>query len=130
MEIVLCSRHRDVEKAAFLFKFSRGARSEVRWHAAVDHVENVHRLPFLALGRVDGRQDQIVLIQQRHARLIAGRIWWIQGEFSEKAFARRISTGYLLELNEIGAANLGILVDPLEMRFVPEAGTLQVRGPF
>src|SRR5216683_2378759 len=36
MEIVLCSRHRDVEKAAFLFQFSGGARSEVRRHAAVD----------------------------------------------------------------------------------------------
>jgi hypothetical protein len=33
-------------------------------------------------------------------------------------------------LNEIGAANLGVFVDTLKMRFVPEAGTLEVRRPF
>ena len=42
-------------------------------HAAVDDVEHVHRSPLLSLGRMDGRQDQVVLVQVRRARL---RRWW------------------------------------------------------
>src|SRR5437660_10294012 len=130
MENVLCPRHRDIEQTALLLEFGGGAGTQVRRHATVDHVQHVYRLPFLAFGRMDGRQDEVVLVQQRHARLIAGRIRWIQGEFGEKAFTRRIPTSYLLELDEIGAANLGVFVDALKMRFVPEAGTFKVRRPF
>ena len=52
MKIILCPRHRDVKQAALLLKLSRGASSEIRRHATVDHVEDVNRFPFLALGRV------------------------------------------------------------------------------
>src|SRR5207237_6593840 len=107
-----------------------GAGSQVGRHAAVDHVEDVHRLPFLALGRVDGRQDQIVLVQQRHTGLVAGRVRRIQGEFRQEAFARGISAGYLFKLNEVGAPDLGVFVDAVQVWFVPEAGALQVRWPF
>ena len=51
----------------------------------------MHRLPLLALGRMDGRQDQVVLVEQRRARL--GR-WWlgrIEREFGQEALARRRS---------------------------------------
>src|SRR3954471_12224934 len=115
MEIVLCPRHRDIEQTTLLLEFGGSAGSQVRWHAAVDHIQHVYRFPFLALGRMDGRQDEVVLVQQRHAGLIAGRIWWIKGEFGEKAFTRWISAGDLLELNEIGTANLGVFVDALKM---------------
>ncbi len=115
-----------VKQATFLLELGRGAGSEVRGHAAVDDVQDVDRLPFLALGRVDGRQDQIVLVKKRDAGLIAGCVRWVQSEFGQEALARRISASDLLELNELGASNLGIFVDAVEMRFVPKAGTLEV----
>ena len=75
MKIVLCARHRDVEQAALLLELSGSAGAEVRRHATVDHVEDIDRLPFLALRRMDRRQDEVVLIQEKHAGLIqfAGR---------------------------------------------------------
>jgi len=47
---------------------------------------------------VDRGQDQVVLVEQRHAGLIAGRVGQIQRELGQKAFARRISGSDLLEL--------------------------------
>ncbi len=43
--------------------------------------------------------------------------------------ARWVLAGDLLELNEVGASNLGVLVDAVEVRFIPEAGAFQVRRP-
>ena len=37
----------------------------------VDDVQHVHGLPFLALGRVDGRQDEVVLVAVRRDRRVA-----------------------------------------------------------
>src|SRR5215216_977630 len=87
MEAVLCARHRDVEQPAFLLDFGRGAGTEVGRHAAVDDVEQIDRLPLLAFGGVDRRQDQIVLVEQRHAGLVAGRVGWIQRELGQEALA-------------------------------------------
>ena len=36
-------------------------------------------LPFLALGRMDGRKDQIVLVEQGHARLAGRGVRRIEG---------------------------------------------------
>ena len=36
----------------------------------------------------------------------------------------------MLELDQVGPPRLGVLVDAVEMRLVPEAGTLQIDGPF
>ena len=79
---------------------------------------------------MDRRQDQVVLIQERHAGLIAGRARWVEGEFRKEAFAGRISASDLFELNEIGTPNLCIFVDAIEMWVVPETGTLQIGRPF
>ena len=48
MKVVLCAGHGDVEQATFLLDFGRGAGTEVGGHAAVDGVEQIHRLPLLA----------------------------------------------------------------------------------
>ncbi len=65
--------HRHVEQPALFLDLLVEPVRQVGRDAAVDRVEHVHRLPFLALGRVDGRQDQVVLVEQRRAR--PGR-WW------------------------------------------------------
>jgi hypothetical protein len=66
MKIVFRARHRDVEQTAFFFQFGGGAGAEIRRYAAIDDLENVHRFPFLAFCGVDGRENEIVLIQQRN----------------------------------------------------------------
>jgi len=71
MQVVPGAGHRDVEQPAFLFGLGGGADAQVGGNAAVDDVENVDRLPFLYLGGVDGREDQIVFVAMGNAGLVA-----------------------------------------------------------
>ena len=59
----------------------RLAGAEIGRHAAIDDVEHEDGFPLLALGRMDGREVQIILIQQRHAGLVARRVRRIEREF-------------------------------------------------
>src|SRR6516162_11949911 len=74
VQIVPGTRHRDIEEAPLLLDLGRGAGTEVRGNAAIDDVQDEDRFPFLALGRVNGRKDQIILVEQRHPGLVAGRV--------------------------------------------------------
>ena len=73
MQMILGAGHGDVEQPPLFLDLGAGAGREIGRDAAVDAVEQKDRVPFLALGRVDGRKDQIILIEQRRARL---RRWW------------------------------------------------------
>jgi hypothetical protein len=53
----LWRRHCDIEEAALLLDIIRISCRLLRGNATVDHVKDECDLPFLALGRVDGRQD-------------------------------------------------------------------------
>ena len=105
------------------------AGAEIGRNAAVDDVQHEDRLPFLALGGMDRREDQIVLVEQRHAGLVAGGVGRIERQLGQEALARRIAGGDLLELEQIGAARLGVLVDALEMRLVPEPRAFELGRP-
>ena len=74
MEIFLGARHRDIEQAALLLDFRRAAAAEVGRDAAVDAVEHEDRFPLLPLGGMDGREDQVVLVEQRRAGFVAGGV--------------------------------------------------------
>ena len=87
MQIVLGARHRDIEKAALLLDLGRCAGAKIGRDAAVDDVEHKDRFPFLALGRMDRRKDQIILVEQRHARLIARRVRRIERELRQEPLA-------------------------------------------
>jgi hypothetical protein len=76
---------------------------------------------------MDGRDDRIIFVQQRHAGLVAGGIWRIQRQFGEKAFAPEIAAGDLLELDQVCAPGLAVFVDAVEMRIVPKARTFESR---
>ena len=93
MEIVLCLGHSDVEQATFLLDLGRGSGTTIGRHATIDDVEQIDRLPLLSLGGVDRGKDEVILVEQRHAGLIAGRIGWIQGQFGQEAFAGGIYGG-------------------------------------
>ena len=73
---------------------------------------------------MNGRKNQVIFIEKGRTRLIACSVGRIECELGEEALARWISARDLLELAEIGAPCRGILMDPLEMWFIPEAGTL------
>ena len=102
---VLGPRHGDIEQPTLLLDLSRRAGAEVRRHAAIDDVEHEDRFPFLALGRMDGGEDQVILIEQRHTRLIARGIRRIEGEVGQKARPRRVARRDLLELQQVGLTN-------------------------
>ena len=92
-------------------------------------LRTIDRLPLLPLGRVDGGEDQVVLVEERRAGLVAGRVGRVEGELGEEALARGIAGGDLLELEEVVPADDGVVVDALEVRLVPEAHALQVGRP-
>ena len=43
VELVLRSRHRDIEQAAFLFDFLSGASREIGWDTAIDGIQHEYR---------------------------------------------------------------------------------------
>ena len=68
---------------------------------------------------MNGRKDQIVLVEAWHASLVAGGIWRVEREFGQKLFAARVAARDLPKLHEVALADGGILVDALKMRLVP-----------
>ena len=116
MQVVLCTRHGDIEQAAFFLDLRGGADAEVGRHAAVHGVEQIDRLPLLPLGGMDRGQDQVILVEQRHAGLVAGRVGRIQSEFGQETLARRIPGGDLLELEQICSPRFGIFMNTMRAR--------------
>src|SRR6516225_1379473 len=78
---------------------------------------------------MNGRKDQIVLVETWHASLVAGGIWRVEGEFDQKSFAARVAGRDLRQLYEVALADGGILVDALEMRRVPAEDEIEFGGP-
>ncbi len=99
MKIVLGPGHGHIEQAPLLFEFGCGARAEIRWQTAVNDIEDEDRPPFLALGGMDGREDEIIIIKQWHAGVVTGRVRWIEGQFRQEPLTGWITPGDLLELN-------------------------------
>ena len=66
-QLVLGARHGNVQQTALLLDLLGITCRHVGGNAAVDDVEHEYRLPLLALGGMDGRQDQVVLVEQRRA---------------------------------------------------------------
>jgi hypothetical protein len=79
---------------------------------------------------MDGRQDQVILIQQRHAGLIARGVRWVERQFGEKAFAGGIAAGDLLKLDQIGAPCLGVFMNSIKVRFIPQPRAFEICWPF
>ena len=129
VQIVLRARHRHVEQPALLLDLIRGPGAEVGGNAAVHHIEHKYRFPLLTFGGMDGREDQIILVQQRHARLIAGGIRRIEREFGEEPLAGWIARRNLFELDKVSLADRGVLMDAFEVRFVPASRVFDFGRP-
>src|SRR5437763_16560758 len=75
------------------------------------------------------REDQVVLIEERHAGLITGRRRRIEGDVGEKALSVGIGRGNLRQLQEVHLPYSGVFVAPLEMRRIPPAYQIKFRRP-
>ena len=78
---------------------------------------------------MDGREDEIILIPPRHARLIAGGVRRIERQFCQKLFARRIAGCDLFELQEIGLPHGGVFMKAFKVRLVPAPRIFHLRRP-
>ena len=107
----------------------RLADRQIDWNTSVDGIEDEYLRPFLALGRMDRGQDEVVLIEVRRARFFARRVKRIQRKVCQRALSRRIACCNLFEMHKIGAACGCILVHPFEMRLVPQPRALDIRRP-
>ena len=127
VQIVFCARHGDVEQAPFFLELGGRAGAQIGRHAAVNDVKDEYRLPFLPLGGMDGRQDQIVLVAQRHAGTDRS------SHPADRASARSESargTDSPLRSAQAAAgrpAEPRVLVDPFQMRLVPDDAPARYR---
>jgi hypothetical protein len=121
IKVLSRTRHRHVEQPALLVDLLGVAGGHVRRDAAVHEIENKDGVPFLPFGGVDRRQDQIVFVEQRPARLRATRIRRVEGQFGQETPATGIPEGDLLEVVEISRAGSGIIVEAIEKRLIPVA---------
>jgi hypothetical protein len=129
VELVLCTCHRDIEQAAFLFDFLSGTSRKIGRDAAIDGIQHEYCGPFLTFCRMDRRQDEIVLIKERRASLVARCVGWVERELRQETFAIRIARGDLFELHQIGFAGGRVVMDAFEVGLIPSPHRFDLRRP-
>src|SRR5215831_2886468 len=77
---------------------------------------------------MNGRKNQIVLVEVGHASLVASGIRRVEGKFGQKSFAARVAGRDLRKLYQVALADGGILVDALKMRGIPAADEIEFGG--
>ena len=87
VQTVFCSRHRHVEQSPFFFDLVCRPDAQIGRNAAVDRVEDEDRAPLLALGRMDGGEDQVILIEQRYTGLAGRCIRRVERQLRQKPLA-------------------------------------------
>ena len=71
MELILGAGHRYIEQPPLFLDQLGPAGGVLVGEIAIGHIQYIHRVPFLALGRVNGGQDEIVLVEVRRSGEIA-----------------------------------------------------------
>ena len=128
-QIVLRARERDVQQAPLLLDQLALAGGELGREAAVDYVEHEHGVPLHALGRVDGREHQEVLIERGTPREVAGGVRRIERELGQEALARGELRREQLQLFQVTEAGVELIVQALEVRAIPVARHRQLPHP-
>ena len=129
MQAVLGARHRDVEQPALLLDFRCCSGTEIGGNTAVDDIEHEDGPPFLSLGGMNRREDQVVLIQQRHPGLIARGLRRVERQLRQETRPRRIASGDLLELQQVGLADRRIFMNALKVGLIPATRMAYFRWP-
>jgi len=86
-QIVLRACHGDVEQPPLLLYLGGSSGAKIGRHAAVNNVEKEYRFPFLTLGGMNRGEDQVILVEEWHARLITRSIRRIERQLGEEALA-------------------------------------------
>ena len=129
-QVLLGAGHCHVQQAPLLGHRRGRAGGQVGRHAAVHHVQDGHGVPLLALGRMDGGQDQVILVLVRRAGLVAGGLGWVERELGQEALAAGRAGSQALQLVEVELAHRRVVaVEPLQMRCVPGQHGGQLVGP-
>ena len=111
--------HRDIEQPPLLLDQLRLARRELGRKIAIRYIQHVNGVPLLPLRGVHRRQHQVVLVEERIARAIAGSARRVQRQFGQESLARRIAAGDLFELFDIRLARFDGVVQALQLWPVP-----------
>src|ERR1035437_8896215 len=78
---------------------------------------------------MNGREEHIVLIPMRWARLVTGCIRWIEREFTEESLTAWISRSDVLQVVQIGTPCRCIVMKPLQVRSIPALGQIHIGRP-
>ena len=87
LQVVARAGHRDVEQPPLLLDLRGIPGGELAREVAVHDRQQIHAVPFLALGGVHRRQDQIVLVEVRWSSLVARCLGRVQDQLGQEAFA-------------------------------------------
>src|SRR6516162_5142412 len=128
MKMLARPGHRHIEEPALLVDLLGSAACHIRRNTSFDEVENKDSVPFLPLGRMNGRQDQIVLVELRAAGIGAAGIGRVQCQLGQKALAGDVTGGNLLELVEIRGAHAHIIIEAFKLRHSRTSSTWPVHG--
>jgi len=83
--------HSDIKETALFVDLRRLPGWPCRRGCNHHEVQHIDCLPFLTLGRMNRRQDQIIFVEFRAAGFGAGRIGRVERHFGEKALAARLN---------------------------------------
>ena len=92
-------------------------------------IEDIDGFPFLPLGGVDRRQNEVVLVGLRSAGLARDGIRRVKGNIGEKGCPAVVAASNARQLAKIVGARHGIRVALLHVRLVPSAHQLDLGGP-
>src|SRR6185436_4399396 len=89
----------------------------------------MHRFPLLSLRRVHGGEHEVVLVEVRLARQVAGGLRRIERHLGEERGAIGELPGDLFQLQQVAGTHLCAVVETLEVRQVPLAHALHLPFP-
>ena len=101
MKVTLCPGHGDAENTAFFFDLFGAARCHVGGYATVCDIKNEDRVPFLSLSGMDGRQNEVIFVEERCPGFGTGGLRRVKRDLCEKTLACCIPGGDLLQLFQI-----------------------------
>jgi hypothetical protein len=95
VEDVLGPGHGHIQQPAFFLYFF-GTGRHARRNTSVHYIQNSDIAPFLALGRVNGRKDRVVLLDWPCPTAATCCVRGIKGQFGEKPLTRGVPGSDLL----------------------------------
>src|SRR5690606_2627578 len=91
-------------------------------------MNDMHDVPFAALGRVDGAEDEVILLQAGRAGQVGGGGRRVDRQLSDEPASRAVTARDLFELLDVAQADGRVLIPVLEDRFVEPADAFDLHS--